>query len=74
MRLAVWSGVGYKIPDRDLKEVLVKNLLKERGYIYRRNELKWYRDGLFIGKDLFRALEHLEKLEAVDRSRLTVSF
>ena len=74
MRLAVWVGTGNEIPFGNLREVLVKNLLKERGYTYRRSDLKWYRGGLCVGKDLFDALEHLEKLEAVDRSRLTVSF
>jgi hypothetical protein len=74
IRLAVWAGVGHKIPDRNLREVLLKNLLKNRGYTYRRNELRWYRGGLCVGKDLFGALEHLEKIESVDRSRLTISF
>jgi hypothetical protein len=74
MRLAVWDGMGYKIPDRNLREVLLKNLLKNRGYTFRRNKLRWYRDGLCVGKDLFGALEHLEKAEAVDRNRLTISF
>lgn len=74
MRLAIWVGTGNKIPFRELREVLLKNLLKKKGYAFRRNELKWYRGDLCVGTDLFGALEHLESLEAVDRSRLTVSF
>jgi hypothetical protein len=74
IRLAVWDGVGYKIPDRDLREVLVKNLLKDRGYAYRRNELRWYLGDLCVGKDLFDALKHLESIEAVDRRMLIISF
>jgi hypothetical protein len=74
MRLAIWVGTGNEIPFRDLNVVLLKNLLKEKGYAYRRNELRWYRGNQCVGKDLFVALEHLEKLEAVDRTRLTVSF
>jgi hypothetical protein len=74
MCLAIWVGTGNKIPFGDLNKSLLRNLLKERGYTYRRNELKWYRGGLPIGKDLFGALEHLEKLETIDRTRLTISF
>jgi hypothetical protein len=74
IRLAVWVGTGNKIPDRELNVIKVLNLLKARGYTYRRGELKWYRGNLLAGKDLFDALEHLEKLEAVDRKLLTISF
>lgn len=74
MCLAVWVGTGNKIPFRELNVVLVKNLLKEKGYTYRRNELRWYRGDLFVGKNLFEALEHSEKIEAVDRRLLTISF
>jgi hypothetical protein len=76
MRLAFWVEMENEIPFRELNEVLLKNLLKEKGYAYKRKkgEMGWYRGGLFIGKNLFDALEHLGKLEVVDRSRLTVSF
>ncbi|OGI25774.1 MAG: hypothetical protein A3J76_00940 [Candidatus Moranbacteria bacterium RBG_13_45_13] len=76
IRLAFWVGMGNEIPFRELNAVLVKKLLEEKRYAYRRkkDEMGWYRGGLFVGKNLFDALEHLEKLEAVDRSRLTVSF
>lgn len=76
MRLALWVGTGNKIPFRELNAVLVKNLLKEKRYAYRRKkgEMGWYRGGLFVGENLFDALEHLEKIATVDRSRLTVSF
>lgn len=76
MRLAVWVGTGNKISFRELNEVLLKNFLKEKGYAYRRKkgEMGWYRGGQLIGKNLFKTLEHLEGLEVVDRSRLTVSF
>ena len=76
IRLAVWVGTGNEIPFRELKEVLVKKLLKAKGYAYRRKkgEMRWYRGGQSAGKNLFEALEHLESIEAVDRSRLTISF
>jgi hypothetical protein len=74
MRLAVWVGTGNEIPFGELNVTKLKNLLRQKGYAYRRNELRWYRDDLCVGKDLFGALEHLEKIETVDRSRLTVSF
>jgi hypothetical protein len=74
IRLTAWVGTGNEIPFRDLNIVLLKNLLKEKGYTYRRGELRWYRGDRCVGKDLFAALKHLESLEAVDRSRLTISF
>lgn len=76
IRLAVWVGTGNEIPFGNLNVIFLKNLLKGKGYSYRRKrgEMGWYRDSLYVGKDLYRALEHLEKFEAVDRSRLTVSF
>lgn len=76
MRLAVWVGTGNEIPFRELNVILLKKLLKEKGYIYRRKkgEMGWYRGGRFVGENLFDALENLESLEAVDRNRLTVSF
>jgi hypothetical protein len=74
MRLAIWVGTGNEIPFKELREVLLKNLLKEKEYVYRRSELRWYRGDLCVGKDLFGALEHLENFEVVDRSRLTISF
>lgn len=76
IRLAVWAGAGNKIPSRALKEVLVKNLLKKKGYIYKRKskEMGWYCDGQLVGENLFAALEHLENRESIDRSRLTIGF
>ncbi len=76
IRLAVWTGTGNKIPDRELNVAKVANLLKEKGYGYRRKsgEMGWRRGSQFVGEDLFRALEHLEKNKAVDRKSLTISF
>lgn len=76
MRLAFWVGMGNEIPFQELNAVLVKNLLREKEYTYRRRkgEMGWYHGGLFVGENLFDALEHLERITAVDRSRLTVGF
>ena len=76
MRLAIWVGGGNEIPVRELNEAMLKKFLKRKGYTYRRKsgEMGWYRRGTFVGENLFEALEHLEGLEAVDRSRLSISF
>ncbi len=52
IRLAVCVGTGNKIPVKELDPVLVKNLLKEKGYSYQRKkgEMGWYCDGRFIAK------------------------
>jgi len=74
IRLAVWVGTGNVIPFQNLREVLVKELLKQKGYIFKRDELRWYHGNRPVGENLFEALTDLEKLEAVDRTKLTISF
>jgi len=76
IRLAAWVGTGNEIPFGELREVLVKKLLKEKGYTYRRKkkEMGWYLGDQFVGKNLIEALEHLESFKAVDRNRLAISF
>ncbi|MFZ2193285.1 MAG: hypothetical protein WAV31_03500 [Candidatus Moraniibacteriota bacterium] len=74
IRLAYWVGMGNEIPWRELNEVTVGKLLKQKGYVFRRKKGElgwWYQDELFVGKAWFVALKHLETFEKIDRRKLT---
>ena len=74
--LALWVMMGNKIPNGNLRPPKVTKLIKERGYVYKRikDAAGWYKDGQFIGRNIFMALEHLEQHEKVDRKKLAPKF